>query len=382
METSFEDIRPFYDDEIPAAMERIASDPLLIPAVQYALPNMSIEEVRQRVRSFKSVEQIQEELMYPVIKHIARLSVNNLTCSGFDKIDTSIGHIFMSNHRDITLDAFLLQFLLKKNGLPTTDITMGDNLLKEQIISDVCRANKMIRVFRKDDLSPRDFLENSKYLSEFIRLRLRITRSIWISQRNGRTKDGLDMTEPGIIKMLSLGSDQDFTTNINELGIIPVAISYEYEPCDILKAMELWRKTLDVPYKKAPKEDIISILTGIQTWKGDTHFAVCDPITREEVDAAAALPRAEQHKAIAEIIDRRICSAYKLHNTNFIAYDLLNKTDTYATMYTAKQKDIFLKHCDEARITFLQNGINVEGAYKIFLGIYANPIVSKAKYQK
>jgi hypothetical protein len=236
----------------------------------------------------------------------------------------------------------------------------------------------MIKVIRKDDVTMREFLENSKHLSEYIRHRINeARRSVWIAQRNGRTKDGNDMTEPGIIKMFGLSGSNDFVENFSQLHIAPVAISYQYEPCDVFKAVELCRRKNGTPYQKAENEDFLSILTGIRAYKGDATLSFCKPITTEELETVAQLPRAEQCKALAEVIDRRIVSNYKLYDTNYIAYDIKHGTRRFAKYYTTVAEQQFDIYLVRSNAQFEVMGVDKDVARDILLGIYANPVEAK-----
>lgn len=374
----FDDIRAYRDEEIPAVVEKIASDPLLIPAAQFVFPNLDIEQVRNLISSCQTTDDIQRKIMYPAIGGIIHRTMRRFTTSGCEHLTDKNSWLYISNHRDITLDAMLMQYALFEKNLPTTDISLGDNLLRTPLVFELCKANYMIKVIRKDDVTPREFLENSKHLSEYIRHRINDAhRSVWIAQRNGRTKDGIDMTEPGIIKMFSLSGSADVVENFSQLHIAPVAISYQYEPCDVFKAVELCRRRSGAPYQKAENEDFLSILTGIKAWKGDSHMTVCDPITTEELEAVAQLPRAEQCKALAEIIDKRIISGYKLYDTNYIAYDIKHGTRRFAKYYTAAAEQQFALYLVRSNAQFEVMGVDKDVARDILLGIYANPVEGK-----
>lgn len=374
----FDDIRAYRDEEIPAVVEKIASDPLLIPAAQFVFPNLDIEQVRNLISSCQTTDDIQRKIMYPAIGGIIHRTMRRFTTSGCEHLTDKNSWLYISNHRDITLDAMLMQYALFEKNLPTTDISLGDNLLRTPLVFELCKANYMIKVIRKDDVTPREFLENSKHLSEYIRHRINDAhRSVWIAQRNGRTKDGIDMTEPGIIKMFSLSGSADVVENFSQLHIAPVAISYQYEPCDVFKAVELCRRRSGAPYQKAENEDFLSILTGIKAWKGDSHMTFCDPITTEELETVAQLPRAEQCKALAEIIDKRIISGYKLYDTNYIAYDIKHGTRRFAKYYTAAAEQQFALYLVRSNAQFEVMGVDKDVARDILLGIYANPVEGK-----
>ena len=374
----FDDIRAYRDEEIPAVVEKIASDPLLIPAAQFVFPNLDIDQVRNLISSCKTTDDIQRKVMYPAIGGIIHRTMRKFTTEGCQYLSNDNSWLFISNHRDITLDAMLMQYALCDNDLPTTDISLGDNLLRTPLVFELCKANYMIKVIRKDDVTMREFLENSKHLSEYIRHRINEAhRSVWIAQRNGRTKDGNDITEPGIIKMFGLSGSNDFVENFSQLHIAPVAISYQYEPCDVFKAVELCRRRNGAPYQKAENEDFLSILTGIKAYKGDANLAFCEPITKQELEGVAELPRAEQTKALAEIIDRRIISNYKLYDTNYIAYDIKHGTRRFAKYYTTVAEQQFDIYLVRSNAQFEVMGVDKDVAREILLGIYANPVEAK-----
>ena len=372
--TKFDDIRAFYDSEIPAAMQRIADDPLLEPAAKFAFPNIDIALVRDKIRACRTTHDIQSQILYQAVKRIIDSTIDRFTHSGLENVSREHGQLFISNHRDISLDAFLLQYMLFSHSLPTTDIALGDNLLRPQIVADICRANNMVKIIRKDDVSPREFLENSRHLTEYIRLRIENGRSMWIAQRNGRTKDGRDATDQGVLKMLGMSGDGDFAADFGRLHITPVSVSYQYEPCDVRKALELAVKASGEPYRKLPNEDFESIMCGITSQKGNVNVAICREITDEELQRMGALPKAEAYKALVEAIDRRIIEAYMLHDTNYIAHDILHGEHRFADRYTAEQAAAFRTRLAEAETKF---GDKAETARAIYLGIYANPVDAK-----
>ena len=377
-EDLYSDIRPYNDDEIPAALERIVNDPFFVPAVNFAFPDADMERIAEVVRTCKTVDQMQERVMFSIIKRIIEATIDNFTASGVEHIEKGKGYLYISNHRDIALDSFLLQYALFSNGLPTTATTLGDNLLRNQFVTDICRINRAVRVIRKtDEISPREFLSNSMHLAEYIRWYISQGKSMWIAQRNGRTKDGIDATDQGVLKMVSLSGPSDFVENFSELSIAPIAISYQYEPCDIRKAIETTVNLLGGTYRKGEHEDENSILYGIRMPKGDVNITICEPITREELEECGALPKAEAYKRLKEIIDQRIYKNYKLHDTNYIAYDLLHRTKEYAEHYTPAAVKKFMGRLAYAEARFLEYGLDLKTARKVYLGIYAGPVETK-----
>ena len=377
-DSRFDDIRPYNDEEIPAALERIVKDPIFVPAMKFAFPDAKIERVVEVMRTCKTTDDMQERIMYHVIKRVIDSSIRNFTYTGLENISKESGHLFISNHRDITLDSFLLQYTLFTNSMPTTATTLGDNLLRNQFVVDICRINRAVRVIRKtDDISPREFLINSQHLAEYMRWYIAQGKSMWIAQRNGRTKDGIDATDQGVLKMVSLCGPSDFVENFSELNVAPIAISYEYEPCDVQKAIEIAVNKLGGTYRKAEGEDIRSILYGIRMPKGDVNIAICEPITREELEVCGKLPKAEAYRMLKDLVDKRIYRNYKLHATNYIAHDLLHNDSRYAIHYTAEEVERFKGRIAQADARFIEAGIDLDTAREVYLGIYANPVDTK-----
>ena len=372
------DIRPYNDDEIPAALERIVNDPAFVPAVNFAFPDADMERIREVVRTCTTVDQLQQRVMFSIIQRIIDTTIDNFTSSGVEHIEQSKGYLYISNHRDITLDSYLLQYTLFKNGLPTTATTLGDNLLRSQFIIDICRINRAVRVIRKtDEITPREFLQNSQHLAEYIRWYISQGKSMWIAQRNGRTKDGIDATDQGVLKMLSLSGEGTFVEKFSDLSLTPIAISYQYEPCDIKKAIETTVNLLGGTYQKGKNEDVNSILYGIRMPKGDVDITICEPITREELEECGSLPKAEAYKRLKDIVDQRIYKSYKLHDTNYIAHDILHREKRYAEFYTPAAVKKFKGRMAYAEARFLEYGLDVKTARKVYLGIYANPVDTK-----
>ena len=377
-EDLYSDIRPYNDDEIPAALERIVNDPAFVPAVNFAFPDADMERISEVVRTCTTVEQLQQRVMISIIQRIIETTIDNFTSSGVEHIEKDKGYLYISNHRDITLDSYLLQYTLFKSGFPTTATTLGDNLLRSQFIIDICRINRAVRVIRKtDEITPREFLQNSQHLAEYIRWYISQGKSMWIAQRNGRTKDGIDATDQGVLKMLSLSGEGSFIEKFSDLSLTPIAISYQYEPCDIKKAIETTVTLMGGTYQKGKNEDVNSILYGIRMPKGDVDITICEPITREELEECGALPKAEAYKRLKDIVDQRIYKNYKLHDTNYIAHDILHREKRYAEFYTPAAVKKFKGRMAYAEARFLEYGLDVKAARKVYLGIYANPVDTK-----
>lgn len=372
---NFDDIRPYYDKEIPAAMQRIARSGSFPFLASYVYPGEDLETVRQRVASYPDAHTFQHQTMYLVNKRIIERSIDRFTCTGIDRLSSQGSYLYVSNHRDIMLDASLLQNALIDAGFETTEITFGANLMVSQLVIDIGKSNKMFKVERPGG-SIRDFYRKSGHLSRYIRYAITDKHhSVWIAQRNGRTKNGMDLTDQGIIKMFCMSEPMDKIRAISDLHIVPVSVSYEWEPCDVLKTLELYESQF-AQYTKKPGEDLNSIITGITQPKGRVHFEVCEPLTEVELHAFDGMTNNDYHRAVARLIDRRIVTAYRLFPNNYIAYDLRYGTPRFADQYTAEEKAAF-----ERQLCSLDqyDTCDVDQLKDIFLGIYSNPIVNKSK---
>lgn len=366
----FDDIRPYYEDEVPAAMERIAASGPFNMMASYVFPERDVESVREMVSSLKTIPEFQRKVMYETNRQIIAKTITEFTSSGVEKLSPSKNYLFVSNHRDIMLDASLLQNVLVDSGFDTSEITFGANLMSNQTVVDIGKANKMFKVERCTG-STREFYQSSLHLSEYIRHTLTEKKqSVWIAQRNGRTKDGNDRTEPGLIKMFGMSRADDKIASLSELNIVPVSVSYEWEPCDILKVLELYESS-KMSYVKKPGEDLNSILTGILHNKGRVHFAICDPIRPQELAKFRDLTLNNFNKEVAALIDKRIFREYRLWPNNFIAHDLLYATSEYKDRYSEEERQAFMNHCLKLMSYEVESPDLLR---EKFLGIYANPV--------
>ena len=367
----FDDIRPYVDAEIPAAMRRIAESEHFPKIAAAVFPEMELSRVQALFRSCSNIHDFQINIMYEHHKHILTKTVDKYTYSGINHIDPEKQYLFVSNHRDIVLDSSLLQLALYLEGYRTTEITFGSNLMSSQLIIDIGRSNKMFKVMRGEN--PRDFYKTSLYLSEYIRYAItRKGESVWIAQRNGRTKDGSDVTDQGIVKMFCMSNTKDLVKSVEELNIVPVAVSYQWEPCDMLKTNELYLSRGGLKYEKQENEDLTSIVTGFTQWKGNIHLNICKPLEKEEYAGFAEESPNKFYKNVAKLIDRRIYKNYRIWDTNYIAHDIRSGTNHYANYYTPKVKDEFQQRFQQAlnQISGEKDAIS-----SIFLGIYANCIL-------
>lgn len=371
--TEFDNIRPYTDSEINDAMRRITDNPLFVNIANFLFANISIDMVKAKFRALNSVYDFQIEIMDYVIQTIVKLTSTGLSFSGFDILDTKQRYLFVANHRDIMLDSAILQIVLHANQHETSEITFGDNLMSSDFVIDIGKSNKMFRLVRGG--TPREILVNSILTSKYIRYAINQKKqSVWIAQRNGRTKDGDDKTQQAVLKMFKISGCKEFAENFAELNIAPIVISYEYDPCDVQKTRELYISKRQT-YVKALGEDLNSVLTGIKQSKGGIHLAASKPLSLAELQEIAKSPSTEQFQNLADIIDSRIHENYYLWKTNLIAHDVLHG-NRFGHEYSSQEKENFMAYLDDKLS-------NIEGdkqeLTEIFLGIYANPVVNFLK---
>ena len=373
--SKFDDIRPYNDAEVHPALERIVANPLFSNVAQYLFPGQDENLFKQLLLTCHTKEDFQMKVMSQIVAKIIQGTAKELTFSGLEHFEGGKKHLIVSNHRDIVLDSAIIQLILAQHGVDTTEIAVGDNLITSSFIEDITRSNKMIKVIRSSN--PREVYTTSKILSEYIRYNVSNQKSsIWIAQRNGRTKDGIDVTEQGLLKMFDMSGSGDFVKDFAELSILPTSISYEFEPCDIQKAVEMYVSKRQ-KYVKAEGEDLKSILTGIMQPKGNIHIAFNAPVSLEEIQEASQLDKNEKFKAICTAMDKKIVAEYKLWGNNYIAYDMLNGSNEYAQMYTVEQKAVFEGYMAKQLSAVKLPDVDMDELKEIFLSIYANPVAGK-----
>jgi 1-acyl-sn-glycerol-3-phosphate acyltransferase len=372
----FDAIRPFYDTEINEALHDVVNHPMMKTMMNFTFPDVEDEVWKEQLKKTHSIRDFQCNFIYNTIQKVLEKSSEGLTTSGFEKLEPNTSYLFISNHRDILLDTTLLNVCLFEHGLVMTASAIGDNLVKKAFLATLAKLNRNFLVLR--GLSPREMLQSSKLLSEYMgQLLLRENRSVWIAQREGRTKDGNDETNPGVLKMIGMGSDeQNLMDYFKKLKIVPVSISYEYDPTDVLKMPQLMAEANNEVYVKDKNEDFMTILSGIMGTKKRIHISVGDVLDTEIDQIVAENDNVnKQVQALAQTIDDVVLKNYQLWPTNFIAYDILNDTNRFADKYKESEKQLFERRL-EMRIGS-DNPVTRQG----FLAMYANPVVNKLKYQ-
>lgn len=370
----FTDISPYTDAEAVEALGKLADHPAVVEVSKAIFPDKEPEFLRKILKSVKSIDEFQILVMNKAVEWVLSTTAHNFSYDGIGNLKKINGKFLaMSNHRDIILDPAITQVVLYRNAIPMTEIAVGSNLLTNKYIEYLIRSNRMIKVIR--GINARQLYLSSQVLSKYIRECITSGRSsIWIAQREGRAKDGIDTTEQGLLKMLDMSGSADFTTNFEELNIVPLSISYEYEPCDILKARErLISRTQK--YVKGSREDLISIMTGIEQQKGNIHLNIGSPLTHDEIEAASCCNKNDRYQAIRHAVDVRIIEGYKLWKTNYIGYDMVNHTFKYRDKYTPEDVAQFTDYV-EHQLDKVEKSLCRADLRDIFLRIYANPVVS------
>ena len=340
---NFDDIRPLNNNEVKDAIEALVTNEDFEWAFRYIKPDVNWKEFSETMRSFKTKEDFKSKLAYEAVMLVANKTTFSLTISGRSRLPKDKKPCtFISNHRDIVLDASFLNVMLYDVGYGMTQVAIGDNLMIRPWIETLVRLNNSFIV--KRGVSVRQMLDVSRTLSAYIRHTINETKeSIWIAQREGRAKDSNDRTQGSVLKMLNMSGDKDIVSNIMDLNIFPVAISYEYDPCDFLKAKEFQMKRDDPNYVKSQRDDLLSMETGILNNKGRVHFTLTQPINDQLAALDKDMEKNELIATIANIIDKEIYKHYRFYPCNYVAYDMLTGTKRFSSNYGLRDK----KHFEE-----------------------------------
>ncbi len=371
--SQFDSIRPFEPEELPQVYDRLAADPQFKAVAAHVFPGVPFEALVAKMRQCKTLLDFQKAFCYGFLKDL--LAKASTGCDmDVSQIDTSRRYTFVSNHRDIVLDSALLDVLLIDSGFTTTcEIAIGDNLLAAPWIKDLVRINKSFIVERSVGI--REMLVASKRLSDYMHYVISEKNdNIWIAQREGRAKDSDDRTQQSILKMMAMGGSGSVADRLRQLHIVPLAISYEYDPCDWLKAREFQLKRDVEGWKKTKQDDVLSMQRGIMGYKGRIHYH-CAPCIDTLLDTLPAdMPKGELFATVARHMDHEIHRGYRLYPNNFIALDLLEGTEAHADQYTAEDKARFEAYV-AGQLAKITDVPNKDEAYlrERILTMYANP---------
>lgn len=375
---NFDKIKFFEDSEVQPALQQFIKHPMIRALLSFTFPEKDFREIEAIISECHSIRDFQSKVIYESIGKVLEKSSDGLTYSGFESLEKDEAYMYISNHRDILLDTSLLNFALYNQDLIMTASAIGDNLVQKPFLLLLSRLNRNFLVQR--GLGPREMLKSSQELSEYIsNLLLENNRSVWMAQREGRTKDGNDTTQQGVLKMLAMGKgDRSIAEFFSALKIVPISISYEFDPTDVLKMPEIMAKRMEETYVKSANEDFNSIMKGALGNKGRIHITagkVLERVSFDEIEEEHSSVN-DQLKAIASLMNKEIQKNYKLWPSNYIACDLVNNKDEHIEFYTKKQKRQF-----ERRLT---RRIDTTNSLEVnsYLLMYANPVINQEAFNE
>lgn len=376
-EQLYKDIAPYSAEEFHEKIQHLIQEPGFEHAVKWVMPDIDYTSFCQQLLQVPDGVTFQRMIMMPFLEMLAAKTTSGLSIDGLENIDSTKAYTFITNHRDIVLDTSFLNLNFLRADYPTTEVAIGSNLLIYNWISDLVRLNKSFIV--KRGLPRAKALDAARELSGYIHYAVTGKKqSVWIAEREGRSKDSNDLAQDALIKMLGLAGDKGFQDNLSELNILPISISYEYDPNDYLKAREFLLKRRDPEYKKTQHDDLFSMETGLLQPKGRVHYTVGTCITDTIKSLDSQLDRANMAREVCSIIDSQIHTGYKLFPANYIAYDLLNTTDKFALHYSADEASTFNTYV-ESQINKINDIGTISADERMFLRqmmftMYANPL--------
>ncbi len=372
---NFDDIRFYDDNEVNEALREYVNHPMVKALLQFTFPELEFAEIEEKVLQCDSIRDFQTNIIYNSVEKVIEKTSEGLTDTGFDKLNPSESYFYISNHRDIILDTSLINYTLYNHDLVMTASAIGDNLVQKPFLMALSRLNRNFLVLRNQ--TPREMLRSSMKLSEYIRTLLHDRdRSVWMAQREGRTKDGDDHTQQGVLKMLAMAKgDEDILDYFASLKIVPVSISYEFDPTDMLKMPEVLAKRMQEEYKKTANEDFNSIMQGALGQKGRIQLSAGKVLTSDDFIEIKEkeLSVNDQLKEVASLIDAEIHNNFKLWPANYIAYDILKNKENFKDHYSEKEKRQFDRRI--SRRVDVSNPL----ALNSYLLMYANPVINKLR---
>lgn len=380
-EFDFNDIAPYDDSIFKQKMEQLVKEPGFIHAVNYTMPPNDVPTLVEELLKIDNKYDFQHQVMFPFLEMLAKTTTKGITLGGIKYINASLNYTFITNHRDIVLDASFLNLAFLRKNLPTSEVAIGNNLLIYDWITDLVRLNKSFIV--KRDTGVREALMAAKKLSAYIHYCiLEKKESVWIAQREGRAKDSSDHTQDSLIKMLALNGEGKFIDRLKEINLMPVSISYEYDPNDYLKAKEFLLKRRDPNFKKSQRDDLFSMETGLIKNKGKVHFQLT-PRINSKLDQIGDLKDNNQAaRHVGCLIDQAIHRSYEIFGINYVAYDMLHHTERFARKYDEGKKQSFIDYVngqiakiDVPDITVEEHDFLVER----MLVMYSNPLKNKLR---
>ncbi len=378
MNEEFDEIRPYHDSELPQIFEELIADPAFRQVVGAVMPGIPFEAIAGQMRACKTKSEFQKTFCYGLLKKIIKEATDGVTLDISALTDRQAAYTYVSNHRDIVLDSGLLSVMLVEQGLDTVEIAIGDNLLIYPWIKKLVRVNKSFIVQRA--LSMRQKLESSARMSRYMHYTIRDKKqSIWIAQREGRAKDSDDRTQDSVLKMMAMGGEGDIIDRLSELNIVPLSISYEFDPCDFLKAREFQLKRDNPDYKKTQADDLQNMQTGIFGYKGRVHFQTAPCINEALKSFDRSLPKPELFARVSALLDAGIHANYRLYPNNYVAHDLLTATREFASHYTEADEKRFAAYLEQQLSRIDLPGKDEDFLRTKLLQMYANPLTNYLK---
>lgn len=373
---NFEDIAPYPDSIFHEKMKHLLGEQGFEHAVRWVFPDVDYEAFKQELLKVNDKDTFQQKVMQPFLEMLAAKTTSGLSISGAERLNPHTAYTFITNHRDIVLDTSFLNLCFLRAKLPTTEVAIGSNLLVYEWINDLVRLNKSFIV--KRDLPRLKALEAAKELSAYIHdTVINRNQSVWIAEREGRSKDSSDRAQESLVKMLGLAGDGNFKDNLMAINLMPVSISYEYDPNDYLKAREFLLRKNDPEFKKSQRDDLFAMETGLMQSKGRVHFTVGFPLNDEIKNLDGTLDKNTLAREICHLIDCQIHSGYEIYPINYIAYDLLLHTHEFASHYTREEVDKFKQYIDNQlkKVDVPElSADDYDYMKEMMLTMYANPL--------
>lgn len=377
----FSDIAPHDDSVFHEKMEHLVKEPGFLHAINYTMPKEDVPALIEELLKIRNKYDFQHQIMYPFLEMLAKTTTSGITLGGIKYFNPALNYTFITNHRDIVLDAAFLNLAFLRRGIPTSEVAIGNNLLVFDWISDLVRLNKSFIVKRNTGL--REGLEAAKKLSSYIHHAILDKReSIWIAQREGRAKDSSDHTQEALVKMLAIAGEGSFMEHLEEINLMPVAISYEYDPNDYLKVREFLLRQRDPDFKKSQRDDLFSMETGLMQFKGKVHFQMTPRINAKLDQIGDFRDKQKAAHYVCSIIDQAIHRSYEIFPVNYIAFDMLHSTDRFARKYTEDQKNSIQEYFSGQLAKVDLENITDEERDKmmhLLLTMYANPLKNKLR---
>lgn len=376
---TIKELGPYTDAEFPARMAELVKEPGFLNAIGYTMPKEEIPSLIEELLKIRNKYDFQHQIMFPFMEMLAKTTTSGISLGGAKYFNPALNYVFITNHRDIVLDASFLNLALLRRGWPTTEVAIGNNLLIYPWITNLVKLNKSFIVKRNGGL--RDGLINAKNLSAYIHHTLLHNKeSVWIAQREGRAKDSSDHTQESLVKMLALDGEGSFMERLKEINLMPVSISYEYDPNDYLKVREFVLKRRDPAFKKTQRDDLFSMETGVLSFKGHCHFQMTPRINAKLDQIGEFTDRNAAARAVCRIIDQAIHRSYEIYPLNYVAYDMLHGNERFAAKYTARQKADFNQYIASQLEKIGLDNITVEEhqyMVELMLTMYSNPLKNK-----